>query len=139
MKKGTSGYYTNRHSCFLLQYHLVLVTKYRHPVLAGEIKGFLEDYFVRYFKDRDLPLLEMNFMPDHVHILFDAPPQLNLAEFVNGLKSASSRMVRKNFPEELKPYYWKPYFWSLSYFIGCVSERSEEAVRQYIRNQQKEK
>lgn len=138
MKKGDSGYYTNRHSCFLLQYHLVLVTKFRHPVIRGEIKDFMEQYMTAYFKDRDLPLLEISFMPDHVHILFDAPPQLNLADFVNALKSGSSRMVRKAFQEELKPYYWKPYFWSLSYFIRCVSERSEEAVRRYIQNQGKE-
>ena len=138
MKKGDSGYYTNRHSCFLLQYHLVLVTKFRHPVIRGEIKDFMEQYMTAYFKDRDLPLLEISFMPDHVHILFDAPPHLNLADFVNALKSGSSRMVRKAFQEELKPYYWKPYFWSLSYFIGCVSERSEEAVRRYIQNQGKE-
>ena len=138
MKKGNSGYYTNRHSCFLLQYHLVLVTKFQHPVLTGDVKDFMEQYMTAYFKDRDLPLLEISFMPDHVHILFDAPPQLNLADFVNALKSGSSRMVRKAFQEELKPYYWKPYFWSLSYFIGCVSERSEEAVRRYIQNQGKE-
>lgn len=139
MKKEKSGYYTNRHSCFLLQYHLVMVTKFRHPVLTGDVKDFLEQYMIQYFKDRDLPLSEINFMPDHVHILFDAPPQLNLAEFVNSLKSASSRMVRKNYAEALKPYYWKPYFWSLSYFIGCVSERTEEVVKQYIRDQKKEK
>ena len=104
MKKGDSGYYTNRHSCFLLQYHLVMVTKFRHPVLTGDVKDFLEQYMIQYFKDRDLPLLEISFMPDHVHILFDAPPQINLAEFVNSLKSASSRMVRKNYAEVLKPY-----------------------------------
>ena len=138
MKKGESGYYKNRHSCFLLQYHLVLVTKFQHPVLTGDVKDFMEQYMTAYFKDRDLPLLEISFMLDHVHILFDAPPQLNLADFVNALKSGSSRMVRKAFQEELKPYYWKPYFWSLSYFIGCVSERSEEAVRRYIQNQGKE-
>lgn len=55
MKKGDSGYYTNRHSCFLLQYHLVLVTKFQTPVIRGEIKDFMEQYMTAYFKDRDLP------------------------------------------------------------------------------------
>ena len=114
-----------------------MMTKFRHPVLTGDVKDFLEQYIIQYFKDRDLPLLGINFMPDHVHILFDASPQLNLAEFVNSLKSASSRMVRKNYAEILEPYYWKPYFWSLSYFIGCVSEHSEEVVRRYIHDQEK--
>ena len=54
MKKGDSGYYINRHSCFLLQYHLVMMTKFRHPVLTGDVKDFLEQYIIQYFKDRNL-------------------------------------------------------------------------------------
>lgn len=134
-RKTPNGYYKNKHSCYLLQYHLVLITKYRHPVITGGVETFLKDYITRYFKDRDVKLQELETMPDHVHILFDAPPQINLAEFVNALKSASSRMVRKEYGTQLQSYYWKPYFWSLSYFIGCVSERTEDAVRHYIRNQ----
>ncbi|MBQ9328652.1 MAG: IS200/IS605 family transposase [Solobacterium sp.] len=61
-------------------------------------------------------------MPDHMHIL-DAPPQINLADFINAFKSASSRKIRQQFAEQLKPYYWKPYFWSLSYFVGSVSKK----------------
>ena len=76
-------------------------------------------------------------MPDHIHILFDAK-NLNLAEFVNAFKSASSRNIKKQFSEELKPYYWKPYFWSLSYFIGTVSDRISTAVKEYIKNQKNE-
>ena len=74
-------------------------------------------------------------MPDHMHILFDAPPQINLADFVNAFKSASSRKVRQHFSKQLKSYYWKPYFWSLSYFIGSVSEKTTAAVKQTIQHQ----
>lgn len=132
------GYYVNRHSCFLLQYHLVLVTKYRHPVICGQLETALRNYTEAYFKDRDLPIQAFECMPDHIHILFDAKPNLNLAEFVNAFKSASSRNIRKQFAEELKPYYWKPYFWSLSYFIGTVSDRTSTAVKEYINNQKNE-
>ncbi|NLH92577.1 MAG: IS200/IS605 family transposase [Atopobium sp.] len=135
MKITDNGYYVNQHSCFLLQYHLVLVTKYRHPVLTGKLEEYLIGYTRKYFKDRGIVIKEINTNLDHMHILFDAPPQVNLAEFINAYKSASSRMIRKLYSEELKEYYWKPYFWSLSYFLGTVSDRSEEAVRIYIRNQ----
>ena len=74
-------------------------------------------------------------MPDHIHILFDAPPQINLAELINAYKSASSRRMRSNHPAEVSRYYRKPYFWSLSYFIGSVSERTAAAVKNYIYNQ----
>jgi putative transposase len=135
MKITDDGYYVNQHSCFLLQYHLVLVTKYRHPVLSGPLDEFLISYTKKYFKDRGVVIKEINTNLDHMHILFDAPPQVNLAEFINAYKSASSRMIRKQYSKELNAYYWKPYFWSLSYFLGTVSDRSEEAVRTYIQNQ----
>ncbi len=73
--------------------------------------------------------------PDHVHILFEAPPNIELAKMINALKTGSSRMTRKNFPEQLAPYYWKPVFWSMSYFICTVSDRNAEAVRRYIQDQ----
>lgn len=139
MKMTSDGYYKNQHSCFLLQYHLVLVTKYRHPVLQGEIEEYLVQYTRDYFKKQDLNILELNCSEDHIHILFEAVPQMNLSNFVNAYKTASSRMVRKNFGNELKQYYWKPYFWSLSYFIGSVSENTLEAVKKYIQNQELQK
>ena len=135
MRRGKEGYYKNRHSCFLLQYHLVLVTKYRHPVIHGELEECLKDYVETYMKERGLSVIAMECMPDHIHILFEAPPQLELAKFVNALKSGSSRVLRKKFGEDLRPYYWKPYFWSLSYFVGTVSERTTEAVKTYIKTQ----
>lgn len=135
MKFEKDGYYTNRHSCFLLQYHLVLVTKYRHPVLTGRIQERLLQYTKQYFQERNMIIQEINTDKDHIHILFDAPPQINLSDFINAYKSASSRRMRTEFQNELRPYYWKPYFWSLSYFIGTVSDRTAEAVKQYIQNQ----
>ena len=135
MWKTKDGYYRNRHSCYLLQYHLVLVTKYRHPVITGELETALKAYVTAYFAERGIPVIAFESCPDHLHILFEAPPQLNLAEFVNAFKSASSRNMRKNFARQLAPYYWKPYFWSLSYYIGSVSEQTTEVVERYIRHQ----
>lgn len=135
MKLQPDGYYVNRHSCFLLQYHLVLVTKYRKPVITGGLESFLKDYTIRYFKERGMNLMTLEMMPDYIHILFEAPPQINLSDFVNAYKSASSRQVRKEFAEELKHYYKQPYFWSLSYFIGTANEKTIQAVQHYIEAQ----
>ena len=135
MKKTEDGYYTNRHSSFLLQYHLVLITKYRHPVIAGAVEEKVKEYFPEYLKKQGLEMIAMETMPDHVHILFEAPPQICLSTFVNAMKAASSRVIRRRFGEELKPYYWKPYFWSESYYIGTASEASTKVVEEYIKNQ----
>ena len=136
MKRDKSNnFYVNRHSSFLLQYHLVLVTKYRKPAITGELREFLLNYAQNYFNEQDCVILEINACEDHIHILFEAPPQINLANFVNAFKSASSRRVRSIYSEQLKRFYWEPLFWSLSYFIATVSERSAAIVQEYIKNQ----
>ena len=133
--KKVGDYYINQHSCFLLQYHFVMVTKHRHKIISGELKDFLLQYTNEYFDKQGLNILVINTDEDHLHIIFEAYPNLNLAHFVNAYKSASSRQVRTKFNKLLSKYYWKPYFWSQSYFISTVSEKSTELVQQYVNNQ----
>ena len=135
-KKPGNSYYTNRHSCFLLQYHMVLVTKYRNPVIEREIKASLYSAIRHVFKERNLNILELNGEADHVHILFEADPYTCPGELVNVVKTQSSRFVRMAYGNTLlKKWYWKPYFWSDSYFITTVSESSLTTVQEYIKNQ----
>ena len=137
MKKKTgSDYYTNRHSCFLLQYHIVLVTKYRHPVLVGGVKETVYERILYVAESRGFNILELNGEPDHVHLLIEADPQTSPGALVNVIKTQTSRKARKLYGDtELKPYYWKPYFWSDSYFIATVSENTLEVVKNYIKDQ----
>lgn len=126
----------NLHAIYDLEYHLVMVTKYRHPVLTEEVKASLLRHTYRLFESNfDCKVLEVNTDKDHIHILFSAKPQVQLSKLVNSYKTVTSRLLRKEFAEFLKPYYWKPYFWSRSYFICTVSERSHDAVTTYIKNQ----
>lgn len=130
-----SLYKTNRHSCYLLEYHLVVVTKYRHPVLTGKLKDRLLELSFNVIEDYwKCRILEISTDKAHIHILFESKPQVQLSKLVNNYKTVTSRILRKEFADELSPYYWKPYFWSDSYFIGCVSDRTREAVRFYIQN-----
>jgi putative transposase len=126
----------NLHAVFNLEYHLVSVTKYRHPVLTDEVKASLLRHTYRLFESNfDYKMLKINTNKDHVHILFSAKPQVQLIKLVNSYKTATPHLLRKEFAEFLEPYYWKPYFWSRSYFICTVSERSHDAVIAYIKNQ----
>lgn len=135
-RKTKDGYYTNRHSCYILQYHIVLVTKYRHPVLKGGVKNVVYDKIQEIANNREVTILEMNGEADHVHLLVETKPQISPAELVNVIKTQTSRYVRKLYGEtELKKYYWKPYFWSDSYFIASVSENTLETIQNYIKNQ----
>lgn len=127
-KKLGQTYYTNRHSCFLLQYHIVLVTKYRRPVLTGAVKELVYQVI--------LVILEMNGESDHIHILFEADPFTAPGTLVNVIKTKTSRYARKQYGDTfLKEYYWKPLFWSDSYFATTVSENSLQMVQEYIKNQ----
>ena len=126
----------NLHAVFDLEYHLVIVTKYRHPVLTDEVKESLLRHTYRLFENNfDCKVFEINTDKDHIHILFSAKPQVQLSKLVNSYKTATSRLLRKEFSDFLSSYYWKPYFWSRSYFICTVSERSHDVVTAYIENQ----
>lgn len=136
MKKlKNQSYYTNRHSCFLLQYHLVLVTKFRKPVLEGDIREEVYDIIRSIAEERGCRILEINGESDHVHVLYEAMPQLSPMEFANVIKTKTSRFVRRDHADELSGYYWKPYFWSDSYFVATVGENTIDTVREYIKNQ----
>ena len=135
-KRLGQTYYTNRHSCFLLQYHIVLVTKYRRPVLTGAVKELVYQVIQDIFDEKDLVILEMNGEADHIHVLFEADPFTAPGTLVNVIKTKTSRYARKQYGDTfLKEYYWKPLFWSDSYFATTVSENSLQMVQEYIKNQ----
>lgn len=130
------SYRTNRHSCYDLEYHLVVVTKYRHPVIVGAFKERLLELTKRIFEEKfSCFISEINTDRDHIHIMFEAPPQVTLSSLVCSYKTVTARLLRKEFAEYLKPYYWKPVLWSRSYFICTVSERSHTMMQEYIQNQ----
>ena len=95
-KKKGHPYYTNRHSCFLLQYHMVLVTKYRHPVLTGGVKDLVYSTIRDIFREKGLVIMELNGGPDHVHILFEADPFTAPGSLANIVKTKTSRFARRN-------------------------------------------
>ena len=135
-KKKGQAYYTNRHSCFLLQYHMVLVTKYRHPVLTGGVKEIVYGTIRDIFLEKGLVILEMNGEADHVHVLFEADPFTAPGTLVNIVKTKTSRFAREEYGETvIKKDYWKPYFWSRSYMILSSGGAPIEVIRKYIQDQ----
>lgn len=123
------------HCVYRLEYHLILVTKYRKLCISKELFEYLRGKTIRLFSLWDIELLEMNYEPDHIHILISAPPQICLSTMINSYKTTTSRLVRKKFSEYLSKFYWKPYFWSRSYLILSSGGASIEIIRQYIKNQ----
>ena len=116
--------------------HLVLVTKYRRKIISQEMLKRLGEIVESLCEKWDCKLIEFNGEPDHVHLLFQYYPQLDLSKFVTNLKSISSRRLRSQFSEIVnKTYYKKPVFWSESYLIASCGGVSVSVLRKYIENQ----
>ncbi len=125
---------SNNHSVFLLHYHLVLVVKYRRSVIDDNISDYAKGKFVSLGKKYNISLVEWNHDEDHIHILFKAHPNTELSKFINAYKSASSRLIKKEFPQVRKRL-WKEMFWSRSFCLLTTGGSPIDVVRKYIENQ----
>lgn len=125
---------SNKHSVFLLYYHLILVVKHRKKVITEKIGQRLKEIFERIGKEHYVVVEEWNFEEDHVHVLFRARPSTCLAKFINAYKSASSRLIKKEFPEIRKHL---EYFWSRSYCLISSGGVPVEVIKRYIQSQGK--
>ena len=125
------------HCVYKLTYHLVLVTKYRKKCLSNEMLNRLEEIIKKNCTDWEIDLIEFNGEADHVHILLDMHPNIMPSKFINNLKTVSSRLIRKEFEEELKPYYWKPVLWTRAYCLLTTGGATIDVIRRYIKNQER--
>ena len=91
----------NRHSVFSLKYHLVVITKYRHKCITSKMLDDLERIFNRLLNEKDCKVLQFGGEEDHVHILFETTPQIQLSKLVNTLKTVSSRLIKKDYENHL--------------------------------------
>lgn len=126
----------NQHSVYSLTYHLVLVIKYRKQVLNQEIYDRLIELFVKIGEGYGISLQESNFESDHIHFLFKAKPDTSLMKFINAYKSASSRLIKKEYPN-IKKKLWKEAFWKIGYFLSTKGGANIETIKKYIKNQKK--
>ena len=126
----------NAHSVFLLHYHLILVVKYRRKVFDDAISERAREIFEYIAPKYHITLEEWNHDKDHVHILFKAHPNTEISKFINAYKSASSRLLKKEFPQ-IRQKLWKEYFWSQSFCLLTTGGATIEIIKKYIENQGK--
>lgn len=126
--------YNNNHSVFSMNYHLILVVKYRRDVIDDEISERLLEIFSRIAPSYNIDVEEWNHDRDHVHVLFRAQPNSELSKFINAYKSASSRLIKKEFPR-IREKLWKSCFWSQSFCLLTTGGAPLETIRKYIESQ----
>lgn len=124
----------NNHSVFLLHYHLVLVVKYRRKVLNDTISKRLREIFENIAPNYNITVEEWNHDVDHVHILLKGHPNTEFSKFINAYKSASSRLIKKEFPH-IRKFLWKELFWSRSFCLLTTGGVTIDTIRHYIETQ----
>ncbi len=124
----------NLHSVFHLHYHLILVIKYRRKIFDDTISDFARKMFVRIGATYHITLVQWTYAEDHLHIVFKTHPRTELTKFINAYKSASSRRIKKEFPQ-IKKELWREMFWSKSFCLLTAGEIPNAVVSDYIESQ----
>jgi putative transposase len=120
---------------YRLSIHLVLVTKYRYRVISAPVLQRLKEIFASTCEKWECELTEFNGESDHVHMLIDINPKVQISAFANNLKTVSSRLIRKDFPEHCAKFYRKPVFWKIGYCVVSTGGASLDVVKKYIQSQ----
>lgn len=126
------NYKSNKNVVYSCKYHIVWCPKYRRKVLVEGVDTRLKQILLDVATEFGSELIEMEVMPDHVHLLVECDPQLGIAKLIRYMKGRSSRYLRQEFPW-LKSRL--PTLWTNSYFIATVGAAPISVIKQYIENQ----
>ncbi|TCM58044.1 putative transposase [Acinetobacter calcoaceticus] len=134
---GVNHFKSHYHCVYKLTYHLVLVTKYRKKCFTNAMLNRLEEITKKNCTDWEIELLEFNGEADHIHLLIEMHPNIMPSKFINNLKTVTSRLIRKEFAEELNAFYWKPVLWTRAYCLLTTGGATIETIRDHIRQYRK--
>ena len=132
MEKFEVAYKSNRNVVYSCTYHVVWCPKYRRRVITNQVEVRLKEIIQDCCIELKTELIEMEVMPDHIHLLLQVDPQLGVHRLIKRLKGRSSRLLREEF-RELKSRL--PTLWTNSYFVSSVGGAPLEIIKQYVRNQ----
>ena len=134
MKKFEIEYKSNRNVVYSCKYHVIWCPKFRRPVLVDGVDIRLKEIIYSEANELSAEVIEVEVMPDHVHLLVEVDPQFGIHKLVKHLKGTSSRLLRKEFT-------WLrsrlPTLWTNSYFVSTVGGAPLQVVKQYVESQKK--
>ena len=123
---------------FNINYHIVWSTKYRRKVLTPLIERRLKEILIDIGKAKGFQIAEIEVgQKDHVHVFVSAIPKISISYIAKMMKGISGRLLLKEFPEISKQL-WHGELWNPSYYVETIGSISEEAIKKYIQNQEKE-
>ena len=123
---------SNANVTFRCAYHVVWCPKYRRGVLTGDVEMRLKELIREVVANKGAWLIEMETMPDHVHLIVEVDPQFGIHRLVKAVKGHTSRLLRNEFPSLRSRL---PTLWTNSYFVATVGGATLEIVKQYVAEQ----
>ena len=128
------SYRKTAHSVYDIKYHLVWITKYRKPVLRGEIAKRLRELVRQTCATLDVYIISGHVANDHVHLLVSVPPALSVSELMKRVKGRSSRLMLEEFGE-LNRQFWGRHLWARGYFAASSGNVTDDVIKAYIESQ----
>ncbi|MBA2116851.1 IS200/IS605 family transposase [Bremerella alba] len=128
------NYRTSSHSRFDIKFHFVWVTKYREPILTGEVGVRLRELVREVCRANEIEILEGAVSRDHVHVLLSFRPNLSPSKVMQYIKGKSSRKLMMEFGH-LQKTYWGRHLWARGYFVASSGNVTDEVIQEYIRHQ----
>lgn len=132
MRKNDNNYNTSAHLTYLCRYHVVFCPKYRRKILTDGKDIKLKEIFIEPAEKHGFEILQMEVMPDHVHLLISCNPRYGIMECIKNLKYESAHILLKEFPDIRHRI---PSMWTRSVFVATAGSVSLDVVKQYIENQ----
>ena len=134
----TTEYHTKKRCKYMIKLHIVLVTKYRKPILVDEINEDIKQivYDISKMEDSLFSITTMETDKDHLHMLVDIDPTVSATSIISRIKQMSTNRIWKQYAKELKIHYWgENTFWSDGYFVCSTGDANMETIRKYIEEQ----
>jgi len=125
-------YKSNNNVVYSCKYHVVWCPKYRRKVLVDGIDSRLKELILETCREMRVDVIEVEIMPDHVHLLLEVDPQLGIHKVVRRLKGRTSHILRSEYKQLTTRL---PTLWTNAYFVSTVGGAPLSAIKQYIENQ----
>ena len=129
-----STYRRASHTVYLLHYHFVFITKYRKPVLRGDVAVKLRELVREICRSNDIEIMRGHVSRDHVHLLLSVPPNLAPSRVMQAIKGKSSHHLLRNF-RGLQKEFWGRHLWARGYFVASSGNVTDEVLAHYIEHQ----
>ena len=121
----------NGHTVTRMTVHIVWITKYRYPVLQGDIQSRCRSLIMQICDTEDVTILKGVVSKDHVHMHIEYPTRLAISNLMKKLKGRTSRLLQSEFPQ-LQKQYWGKHFWAIGYGAWSTGNITDDIIEKYL-------